>query len=443
MLVRNRRFLKEVLAFSLMALVVTDAASAQETVSIVRAVKASFAERLAAREIRRYLYLRTGELPGIFEIDRLSTGELRPVIGDQKKHASEGSLIIVAQKDRPLVKGLTEENEGLKSSVVSVEAQQYQLKAFNIGHRRAVLITGGDETGTLYGAYRFIEHFGVRFYLHGDTIPDKQIPFSLPDQDERGEPLFELRGIQPFHDFPEGPDWWSTDDYKAIIAQLAKLRMNFIGLHTYPEGGYGPEPTVWIGLPEDVEPDGKVKFSYVTSYANSLRGMWGYAPKKTGEYVFGADKLFERDDYGPQVMSGMVPFPKTPQQNNELFNRTGSMLKEAFEYAHALGIKTCVGTETPLMIPNAVKERIKALGKDPCDPFIVEQLYEGMFDRIAKAYPLDYYWLWTPEGWTWDGAKEVQVLATERDLLTAAGGGRERRGSVYFSHLRLGAWSAE
>jgi hypothetical protein len=381
--VRNRRFLKEVLAFSLMALVVTDAASAQETVSIVRPVKASFAERLAAREIRRYLYLRTGELPGIFETDRLSTGELRPVIGDQKKQPSEGSLIIVAQKDRPLVKGLTEENEGLKSSVVSVEPQQYQLKAFNIGLRRAVVIAGGDETGTLYGAYRFIEHFGVRFYLHGDTIPDKQIPFSLPDQDERGEPLFELRGIQPFHDFPEGPDWWSTDDYKAIIAQLAKLRMNFIGLHTYPEGGYGPEPTVWIGLPEDVEPDGKVKFSYVTSYANSLRGMWGYAPKKTGEYVFGASKLFERDDYGPQVMSGMVPFPKTPQQNNELFNRTGSMLKEAFEYAHALGIKTCVGTETPLMVPNAVKERIKALGKDPCDPFIVEQLYEGMFDRIV------------------------------------------------------------
>lgn len=418
---RKRWFSTSAVFLSLLALVFGCAAWGQEAVTIVEPAKATFAERLAAREIRRYLYLRTSELPRIVETDRLRTGELWPVIEDAKKGPSAAALIIVARKDRPLVRGLTEENEGLKSLVASVGPQQYQLKTFNIGRRRAVLIAGGDERGTLYGAYRFIEHFGVRFYLHGDTIPDKQIPFSMLELDERGEPLFELRGIQPFHDFPEGPDWWSTDDYKAIIAQLAKLRMNFIGLHTYPESDHGPEPTVWIGLAEDVESDGKVKFSYVTSYANSLRGMWGYAPKKTAEYVFGADQLFERDDYGPPVMSGMVPFPITPQQSNELFNRTGSMLKEAFEYAHALGIKTCVGTETPLTIPNEVKERIKALGKDPSDASVVEQLYEGVFERIMKAYPLDYYWLWTPEGWTWDGAKEEQVLATERDLLAAVG----------------------
>ena len=43
-----------------------------------------------------------------------------------------------------------------------------------------------------------------------------------------------LRGIQPFHDFPEGPDWWNIDGYKAVLAQLPKMRMNFFGLHTYP-----------------------------------------------------------------------------------------------------------------------------------------------------------------------------------------------------------------
>jgi hypothetical protein len=418
---RNRWLLVVVLAFSLMALMVTDTAWAQETVTIVRAAKAGFAERLAAREIRRYLYLRTGELPRIVETDQLRTGELPSGIESLKKQPADTALIIVAQKDRALVKGLTEENEGLKSSVMSLGPQQYQLQTFNIRQQRAVLIAGGDETGTLYGAYRFIECFGVRFYLHGDTTGDAQIALKIPELDERGEPLFELRGIQPFHDFPEGPDWWSTDDYKAVIGQIAKLRMNFIGLHTYPEGDHGPEPTVWIGLPDDVEPDGKVKFSYVSSYANSLRGTWGYAPRKTGEYVFGADQLFERDDYGPPVMSGMAPFPQTPQQSNELFNRTGRMLKEAFEYAHALGIKTCVGTETPLTIPNAVKDRIKASGEDPSDPFVAEQLYKGMFERITRVYPLDYFWLWTPEGWTWGGAKEEHVLATQRDLLTAAG----------------------
>jgi hypothetical protein len=26
------------------------------------------------------------------------------------------------------------------------------------------------------------------------------------------DPLFEIRGIQPFHDFQEGPDSWNQDD---------------------------------------------------------------------------------------------------------------------------------------------------------------------------------------------------------------------------------------
>ncbi|MFQ6035789.1 MAG: hypothetical protein ACE5NM_08085, partial [Sedimentisphaerales bacterium] len=287
------------------------------------------------------------------------------------------------------------------------------------GTQPVVLICGGDEFGTLYGAYRFIEHFGVRFYLHGDVIPDERIALKLPDVDERGSPLFELRGIHPFHDFPEGPDWWNVDDYKAIIAQLPKLRMNFFGLHCYPEGGAGPEPTVWIGAAFDVESDGKVKFSSRSSYANSLRGNWGYSAKKTSDFSFGASALFERDDYGPEVMFDMMPWPVTLNQKNEVFNRTGNMLKDAFEYAHALGVKTCVGTETPLVIPSVVKEHIKSMGMDPSEPAVVQRVYEGIFLRIKRAYPLDYYWLWTPEEWTWRDPKDERVAATEKDLLLA------------------------
>ena len=78
--------------------------------------------------------------------------------------------------------------------------------------------------------------------MHGDVIPEDQVDWTLPVLDERAAPLFALRGIQPFHDFPEGPDWWNRDDYFAIIAQLPKLRMNFIGLHTYPEDRPNAEP---------------------------------------------------------------------------------------------------------------------------------------------------------------------------------------------------------
>ena len=35
--------------------------------------------------------------------------------------------------------------------------------------------------GTLYGAYRLAEHLGVRFYLHGDVVPDEQIAAGIAD----------------------------------------------------------------------------------------------------------------------------------------------------------------------------------------------------------------------------------------------------------------------
>ena len=179
---------------------------------------------------------------------------------------SEESFIAVAEKDRDIVRKLTGTDEKLKAVVAGLKPQEYLIKTVGTGNKKAVWIVGGDSAGVLYGTYRFIEHLGVRFYLDGDVIPDEKIALELPQVDEVGKPLFEIRGIFPFHDFPEGPDWWDVDEYKAVIGQLPKMRMNFIGLHTYPEKNpdnqFGnSEPTVWIGIPQDIGPDGTVKFS--------------------------------------------------------------------------------------------------------------------------------------------------------------------------------------
>jgi len=375
---------------------------------IIEPAKAELPEQLAAKEVRRYLYLRTGALV--------------PITPSDGRLPAEGDLIVVGRRGQPLLDNAVEGDAQLARSVASLKLEQYLLKTNTPvipGGRTILLIAGGDAVGALYGAYRFAEHLDVRFYLHGDVVPDEKTALRLPMLDERGEALFQTRGIQPFHDFPEGPDWWNTDDYKAIIAQLPKLRMNFLGLHTYPEGGVGPEPTVWIGLKDDVNPDGTVRFSSQSSYENTLRAAWGNVAKKTGDFSFGTAQLFERDDYGPEVTHGATPWPDTPEERNGVFNQTGRMLREAFELAHALGVKTCVGTETPLIIPRLVKERIKGQGKDPNDPAVVREVYEGMFHRIAKTYPLDYYWFWTPEGWTWSDVKDEAVAATVVDLKAA------------------------
>lgn len=365
---------------------------------------ASFMETLAAHEARRYVYLRTGTL--------------LPILTAQDAPPKTGSVIVVAKKDRPLMRAVVGEFQQ-ERVLDTLAAQTYWLKTLSAKGREVLLLTGGDDTGTLYAAYRFAEHLGVRFYLDGDVVPDERIALRLPTLDEKRAPLFALRGIQPFHDFPEGPDWWNRDDYLAIISQLPKLRMNFLGLHTYPEGGPNAEPTVWIGQTSDLGGNGRVNFSYPASYQNTRRGNWGYAAKPTSDFAFGAAELFERDDFGAEVMWSQMPQPATPEGCNDVFNRTGDMLRDAFTHAHEVGVKTCVGTETPLTVPKVVAERLQQQGRKPGDPAERQALYEGMFRRILQTYPLDYYWFWTPEGWTWEGTKPEQIAATTNDLFAA------------------------
>ncbi|MFI5378224.1 MAG: malectin domain-containing carbohydrate-binding protein [Tepidisphaerales bacterium] len=356
---------------------------------------ASASERLAGQEVRRYVYVRTGRLLPI------------------RDGAPGAGSIVVAGKGAAMLP------RGIADAAQNLGPEQFVLKTTNTGDGPVAWIVGADASGTLYGAYRFAEKLGVRFYLHGDVVPDEQVPFAIPNLDETGKPLFSIRGIQPFHDFPEGPDWWNRDDYLAYISQLPKMRMNFLGLHCYPEGGVGPEPLVWIGTKDDLDATGQPRFSYSTAWFNTSINRWGYAPMKTSEYCAGSAALFAVDPFGPDVMRRMLPRPNGVEQSNIVFNDTAAMLRDVFADARSLGVKTCIGTETPLTIPRELKAHLKQQGKNPDDPAIARELYEGMFRRIAQVYPLDYYWLWTPEDWTWGGNKPQQFAATACDIQAA------------------------
>ncbi len=373
-------------------------------------------ERLAASEARRYLYLTTGQLSEIVAVSSLA-------------EVKKTGLIVAV---RGTISGLDEPaNNGFDAvpaeRLAGLGAEDYWLKTLRRGRTSFLLLAAGGGPGVLYGAYAFAEKLGVRFFLEGDVVPEDRIEFKIPDIDESGRPLFALRGIQPFHDFPEGPDWWNEDTYKAILAQLPKLRMNFFGLHTYPEGNPNAEPAVWIGLAEDAWEDGRVTFAYPSSWQNTRRSNpgshnWGYQPKPTSRFHLGTSQLFEADDFGAEVMSGMMPEPAAVQESSELFNRTAAMFRSAFGLARKLGVKTCVGTETPLTVPAQVRERLVKLGKDPQKPEVVRELYRGLFKRIADAYPVDYYWFWTNENWTWSDApaEAVQAVLTDLDMAVQA-----------------------
>jgi hypothetical protein len=353
-------------------ILLTGAASAQ---SVICPPNVPPNVKLAAKEIRRYVYLRTG------------------------KH------LPVAEAGKGITLGVDS----------TLEVQQYRLRS----NDNSLAISGGSDVAVLYGAYTFAEKLGVRFYLHGDVVPDDKIPFDIPRLDETHKPLFALRGVQPFHDFMEGPDWWNADDYKAYAAQMTKMKMNFIGLHSYPWfkpwGQVPPEPGVWIGLPEDVNAKGRVKFSYPTIWVNTARpgpladNAWGHKPGKTGDFSAGAAQIFSRDDYGSDVMTGLTPWPKSPEQSNLLFNRVGDMFADSFRFARRLGVKVCVGVETPLWVPDEIRGKLRQEGRNADEPAVLREFCRGMFARIQRSHPVDYFWVWTPE-------RPLDITKTEADL---------------------------
>jgi len=162
----NRRSTLFLLGVSLrvLGLGLTSAAPAAQPkpATIVSPRDASWMEQLAAREVRRYVYLRTGRL--------------LPMMTEPKGTLPGGDLILVARKDRPLVRAGA--SADLVVSLNSLAAQSYRLRTITnrqspAANHRVLLLTGGDDAGTLYAAYHLAEVLGVRFYLHGDVIPDE------------------------------------------------------------------------------------------------------------------------------------------------------------------------------------------------------------------------------------------------------------------------------
>ncbi len=396
--------MKKHFLLAIAALALTFACKAQQNkIIILTNTNSSVKEQLAAKELRRYMYLRSGNMAEILDRGAMPF--------------DSGAHIIVCTKKSPFL--YLSGNANLISEAPQLDSEQYIIKTLG----SACFIVGGSDIGALYGAYRFLEYNGIRFYLHGDVIPDGKADIIFPKEQITGKPLFALRGIQPFHDFPQGPDWWNTDDYLAYIAQLPKMGLNFIGFHTYPSKpftGYSkPEPVVWIGTDDQYNADGTVKTSYPAMHATTADWTWGHDRMKTSDFHFGGDQLFETDYYGPDYMLNVSEWPHTDAENINIFNSVGKLLNSSFTLAHQLGVKTCLGTETPLTIPQPLINKLKAEGKDTASDEVKRAIYEGMFNRISKTYPLDYYWLWTYEDWTWDGEKPGEVEAVERDIQNA------------------------
>jgi hypothetical protein len=391
---------------------------------IVYTTSTSELEYLAVKEVRRYLYLRTGKLLKFKEVTEVPDSE---------------DVILIGEDSDPLIQQATD---------LYAPEGGFFIKSENKNGHTILVISGDEPISTLYATYRFAEKLGCRFYLHGDVIPDERIPLNLEGFDEMGQPLtrngrqFTTRGIQPFQNFPPGAVMWGKDDWKMYIGQLPKMGMNFLGLHTYmhdPEddhvGDYGPNLNIWLGHEEDLNPDGTVDFAFDATFFHTQQGIIGWGKTNTGDLKGGANQLFPTDGYPSEIIGETYHHDQSGYINS--FNNAAKMFSEVFSYANTLGVKTATGIEIPLGrdaetggepmvngIPFVVQDRLRdQYDLDPFSDQAAAELYKGMYKwLINNEIPVDYFWLWTTEIWMpWGGASldHVRVDAARQSIRTA------------------------
>ena len=339
--------------------------------------------KLAAKEIRRYVYLRTGEL--------LQT---KSAPSDR----SDRTIRLVMDSSLAASK--------LPPEVRRQHAHHFRRQRYRRALRRLCL--RGETRRAVLPARRC-----------GSGRADSRSPF--PDLDETRQPLFALRGVNPWGSHPFGFDAWGADDYKAIFTQLAKMRMNFLGIHCYPEGHPYAEPTVWHGLAGDFDAQGRVTVQLrVALLQHAAHAGLGRLPAEEDQRL----QLRRRrccssdDDWAPAVMRGHCPLPQTPEACNEVFNRMAAQFQRRLHFRPATGRedlprhRSAADPAEGGARAAASRARTRRSGR-------VREVYEGTFRRIMASHPLDYYWLWTPEGWTWEGNKPEQYSNTVADIRLA------------------------
>lgn len=357
--------MKRILIALLLICTAVTAHSAPAT--IVTGSKPSPLEMLAARELQKYLHGMTGRrLPIATSAD-----------GD--------AFAVGTPASNPLVRRL-----GAKTS--DLGDQGYLLRTVRDGKRKVLIVTGNTPNAVMYGVYSLLEEYGCGFYLGGDAIPSPK-PFAMPDLNVSREPVFKVRGVLPWYNFFNSPTAWDYEDYVWFFDQLAKAKNNFIGFHAYdaePFCAYKENGKYVMGEP----------------LSSTKVPCWGSYPMTTSEFGYGTAKYFDKPYFGAK--------PSLYRDDREKSIRDAQdLLKRAFGYAHARGLKTCLGFEVSSL--------------DPTNPAQIEILEKRLKHIVAQYPTLDYIWIWEPEAWG---------LGTDPQPLDSDMGAYYRHYDKAFSYLK-------
>jgi len=315
-----------------------------------------------------------------------------PTIVESSGEASTDSVVLMLRIDRN----------------ISTNDQEYEISASANG----AIFTASSEQALLYAVFDFLERQGLIFGIDGTTVPIDPTPFMLPavSQPWTKSPRFAVRGLLPWPDFLNCISVYNEEDFQAYFANMLRMRFNMFGMHVYTQN----DPLAESYLSFDFAGIGQR-----AALEDTTMTSWGYLPQKTSTYKMGAAQFYDGDIFGSDATRLAIG-------NWEKAVRTTKMLRSAFQYASALGIRTGIGFE-PYKNPSEIVRALPPETLSCAGGFIESRTAHALLERrlgdLLERYPMvDYVWLWEDENANWESRKKniplsVTPFAQAHDFL--------------------------
>jgi hypothetical protein len=316
---------------------------ASPRVDVVVGGNAPELERFAARELCDYL----GKLFNI------------RVYPARSASASAAAVFLIGSPDtNAMVKQATQQK-----AFPRVSDQGIVLRRTELAGHPALIVGGGSPRATLWAVYELVEHWGVRYLVDRDVLPQQIGAFKIPDLDIVMEPIFRVRAHPSIQDYASSGESWGMADFRPLIDQLAKMKFSRLNILAF---GYQPyldwqydsvkrsSAHLWYDEHFPITPDmaGRELFGdgkefwnpdlpYNSSYKElaaagerQMHALIAYAHERGMEAAVAAPTTDFPPEFAPllkgEVKSGQLtirPGPNTPVDDPGLFGMSTAVLR--------------------------------------------------------------------------------------------------------------------
>ena len=332
-------------------------------------------------------------------VERLTGGRL-PVVTEIDSAPAGGLILVGGPQVNDVVRGLAD-RAGVDLATPGADGA-YLLKSVEVDGRGCMVVAGSDDAGTMYAAYELLERLGVVFQLTGDIIPERKPDLRVPELDVAVAPQRKFRGVHVWHAY----SWYmGLEDYRRLIDQLAKLKMNVLQFF-------------WgMGAP------------WIEVFHDGVRGELTTTPE-SGYLAIGKDtrswgrSVHTTTGNRTDVRVGAECFPherlcaeefREVASEDEAYAVAIPFLREIIRYAHQRRVQLWLVTgELPFVAPNLAPQSAKVdHGVAPSESYSYQRycgvavptgdpaaldIWESALCAVIDTYPeADAYGVWAPE----------------------------------------------